>query len=270
MKSFNKYFRSKAKNILAYTKIYTTRLTDYEKLNNLIFRLHPISSKNDLIRLGPNEDGGYLVPDDLKDIQACFSPGVGITSKFEKDCAELGMKIFIADKSVIQPAEVNQKFNFSRKHIGAISNSEFMTLDEWVGKSKLDNKSDLLLQMDIEGYEYEVIFSMTQMLLQRFRIIVAEFHHLGQLWNGPFFNIACRAFDKILQSHYCAHIHPNNTSGMTKIFDIEVPKTMEFTFIRKDRIKKSGYQRIFPHPLDFENAKDKPNLVLPQCWYRSK
>lgn len=42
-----------------------------------------VPDSKDLIRLGPNGDGGYLVPDDLTGIEACFSPGVCATSEFE-------------------------------------------------------------------------------------------------------------------------------------------------------------------------------------------
>jgi hypothetical protein len=36
-----------------------------------------------LIRLGADGDGGYLVPDDLEDVAACFSPGVDDRASFE-------------------------------------------------------------------------------------------------------------------------------------------------------------------------------------------
>ena len=108
-----------------------------------------------------------------------------------------------------------------------------MTIDNWVKESSLNNDSELLLQIDIEGYEYEVFLSMSDTLIKRFRVIVAEFHSLDQLWNPPFFKLASRAFDKILQTHACIHIHPNNCCGSLRKGGIEIPRVLEFTFLRQ-------------------------------------
>lgn len=37
---------------------------------------YPLTTNIELIRVGSNFDGGYLVPNDLQGIEACFSPGV--------------------------------------------------------------------------------------------------------------------------------------------------------------------------------------------------
>jgi hypothetical protein len=245
------------------------RMTETGKVKSLIQRLRPLSCGKDLIRLGPRGDGGYLLPNDLEGIAACFSPGVAAVSGFEKDCADIGMMVFLADKSVDQPAEIHPNFQFTSKYVGATSNADFMTMDSWVAASLPESRSDLLLQIDIEGYEYEVFLSMSERLMRRFRIIVAEFHHLKQLWNGPFFSIAARAFEKILQTHTCVHIHPNNYYGSFKKKRIEIPKLMEFTFLRNDHVVNPTYRHAFPHPLDCDNTENPP-LILPTCWYRAE
>ena len=52
------------------------------------------------VRLGGPHDGGYLIPDDLDGIVACFSPGVDQTSAFERDCLDRGMALYLSDASV--------------------------------------------------------------------------------------------------------------------------------------------------------------------------
>jgi hypothetical protein len=219
-----------------------------------------------LIRLGPNGDGGYVVPDDLTNVSACFSPGVSDVSGFEKDCANRGMKVFLADKSVDGPAEPDRAFHFSKKYLGATASDDFMTLDEWVNTSLPEHDSELLLQMDIEGYEYEVLLSTSEALMKRFRTIVVEFHSLDQLWSRPFFRLAASAFDKILQTHACVHIHPNNCCGSSTVAGIEIPPVMEFTFLRRERIQDAAYRSDFPHLLDYDNT-GRESLSLPHCWY---
>jgi hypothetical protein len=141
-----------------------------------------------------------------------------------------------------------------------------MTLDDWVDSSIPDSHDDLILQIDIEGCEYEVFLAASDKLMQRFRIIVVEFHQLGSLWNKPFFSLASRAFEKILQTHSCVHNHPNNCCGVLKHGGLEIPYLTEMTFLRNDRISNHSFTEKFPHELDRDNTGD-PTLPLPECWY---
>lgn len=246
---------------------YPTFATPTDELKGLIQRLRPISPGVDLIRLGPTGDGGYLVPNDLEGISACFSPGVAKCSDFEKDCADRGMRVFMADKSVDAPATSHDKFFFIKKYIGAISEGDFITMDDWVAASLPQDQSDLLLQMDIEGFEYQTLLGMPINLLNRFRILVIEFHDLPRLWSLPYFSLASVAFAKILKNHACVHIHPNDCCGSITKNGIEVPRIMELTFLRRDRVKATSFATVFPHPLDHKNGAETPDLPLPRCWY---
>jgi hypothetical protein len=253
-------------DILALGNAFPTPLSDKNALQSLVHKLSPMTSEKDLIRLGPKGDGGYLVPDDLEGIEAYFSPGVCLVSGFEKDCADLGMKVFMADRSVDQPAAMHDKFHFIKKYVGVTTNDDFMTVDNWVDSSLPGSKADLLLQIDIEGYEYETFLGMSDNLMRRYRIIVGEFHDLDQLWNRPFFKLASRVFEKILQTHTCVHIHPNNCSAPLNKGELSIPPVAEFTFLRNDRINNASYAKVYPHPLDYDNT-GKSHFPLPACWY---
>ena len=54
-------------------------------------------------RVGSDGDGGYLVPDDLENINYLFSPGVGCKQDFDHECADKGMKVCMVDASVDGP-----------------------------------------------------------------------------------------------------------------------------------------------------------------------
>lgn len=243
-----------------------TKSTPSDVLMGLIRSLAPVIPSQGLIRLGPASDGGYLVPDDLEGITACFSPGVNKVSDFELDCANRGMEVFLADRSVDGPATEHKAFSFTKRYLGAFTDNDFMTLDDWVDASLPDNTSDLLLQMDIEGFEYEVLLATSEILLRRFRIVVCEFHWLDDLFSQSFFHTASRAFYKLLRTHRCVHIHPNNYAGIIQFRGIQIPRLMEFTFLRKDRLDSTIRQAHFPHPLDADNCH-KPGICLPKCWF---
>lgn len=261
-------FRNLGINILGAANIYPASLTRKRDLLALMEKLHPRLPAKPLVRLGPPGDGGYLVPDDLAGITACYSPGVSFESGFENACAERGMQVYMADKSVDGPAQAHANFHFLKKYIGAATSGDFISMDDWVRSTQPDAQSDLALQIDIEGYEYETFFSMSDTLTRRFRVIAGELHSMDMLWSKHYFRVVSRVFDKLLQTHTCVHLHPNNASPSVSMKGLEIPRLMEFTFVRNDRVPAdAGYARTFPHALDADNTSRAP-LPLPRCWHR--
>lgn len=239
------------------------------EIRNLLFQLRPRRCGRPLRRFGPPGDGGYLLPDDLDGIVACFSPGVCETSGFELDCARVGLPVYMADASVNGPAECSPLFHFTKKFLGAKNSGDFITLQHWVTESIGTQQGDLLLQMDIEGHEYDVLNSVDQDLLRRFRIVIIEFHGLRTIFNGrsqSWMQIRA-AFQRLLINHVCVHAHPNNTSSFDQIDDVVIPDLMEMTFLRKDRSSTWTDSSVFPHPLDFDNDATLPRFTLPKCWF---
>ena len=262
-----KPLKSAVIDLLGVWGVFPTDATGKHRIVELLAKLHPLATAAPLVRLGPRGDGGYLVPDDLGGIEACFSPGVGLISGFEKDCADRGLDVYLADASVEHPGALHERFHFVRKFLGATSGEQFMTLDDWVAGSGVRADSDLMLQIDIEGFEYEVLLAASDPLMRRFRVIVAEFHWLDQFWNEPFFGLAARVFEKILQTHACVHIHPNNSSRLMRKRGLAIPPLAEFTFLRRDRLRGPlRHATQFPHPLDADNT-DRPHFALPPCWW---
>lgn len=242
--------------------------SETEQIRSLFRKLAPCTTDKPLIRLGPEDDGGYLVLDDLAGITTCFSPGVSTVSGFELACASRGMDVYLADASVEAPPDSHPKFKFIKNFIGAINQAPFITMEEWVSIAQPDHSGDWLLQIDIEGSEYEVFLNMPTSILDKFRVIVVEVHFLDYLFDSPFFMLASRLFERLLANHACVHIHPNNADNMISSGDLRIPKTMEFTFHRRDRIKVGPTATRFPHPLDFDNVPGAAHLVLPPCWYK--
>jgi len=247
---------------------HSARRTPREAVLNLLRALRPLDAGIPLIRVGPENDGGYLVPDDLDGIRRAFSPGVSTESGFEAQLADRGMEVFLADYSVDGPAVAHPRFVFDKRFVGCMTDERFITLDDWVAaKLGADPDAELLLQMDVEGAEYETLLAASPHVLSRFRIMVIEFHSLGQLWNEPFFALVSRLFEKLLATHAVVHIHPNNCCGSVKSAGLEIPRIAEFTLLRKDRLRAKSYAAAFPHPLDRSNVKKKKPLLLAPCWY---
>lgn len=242
--------------------------TSRESLESFFRKTRPVVTNFSLIRVGGDGDGGYLIPDDLKGIEYCFSPGVSVIAGFENELAKRGIKCFMADFSVEKAPFDNPLFFFKKKFIGLADNEKFIRLDTWVRES-VPGGGDLLLQMDIEGAEYPVLLDVDLELLKRFRIIVVEFHGMDSLYFRQGFDLIDAVFSKLLIGFDVAHIHPNNCSrAIPKNGSFAVPSAIEVTFLRKDRVSEKQPALIFPHQLDQPNMKNYPDYPLPQCWYK--
>ena len=259
------------KNLLLKFNLLFTKPTNKEELQNLINKLHPIKTNHNLIRIGGDYDGGYLIPNDLVGIDSLFSPGVSNIANFEKEMLEKidGLNCYLADYSVDSSPINHPNINFEKKFLGATNNDIFFTLEEFI-KKKSVSKKDYMLQMDIEGYEYEVLINTRDEVMNKFRIIVIEFHNLHKLIEESSFIFFKAAFTNILQTHEVVHIHPNNTLNHLSVSNkgITIPSVMEFTFLRKDRIKSKSKIFGFPHPLDMPCTKKREDFRLPDEWWK--
>ncbi len=237
----------------------------HSKLIKLIDLLKPYDLGYNLIRVGPNGDGGYLVPDVLKKIKTCFSPGVGKIHGFENDLLERGVKVFMADGTVEKPILLNKNYEFIKKNLGTYEDDVTTTLNSWIDSKK--TQDDLLMQMDIEGSEYEVINSLDELNLKKFRVMVLEFHYFEQVLTKMGYKIIESVMKKISKYFDVAHIHPNNCCGSYKVNKTIIPSTLEITFMSKElSLKKDRIDKL-PNKLDCKNIDYKPDISLDETWF---
>ena len=116
--------------------------------------------------------------------------------------------------------------------------------------------------MDIEGFEYDVLIETPREVLKKFRIILIEFHKFNQIFSQYGFKMIKSIFDKLNRDFYIVHIHPNNYCGISETQGIKIPNTIEYTFLRKDRVTSIKNTKQFPSKLD--HGKE---FVLPSNFY---
>ena len=230
--------------------------------------LDPVVFPAGYIRLGSDGDGGYVIPNDLDGVIACFSPGVSNNSDFEKALAHLGVRSWMCDASVNSPALTSELFYFEKKHLGMRTNSQMMRFSDWVSESgELCNAGDFLLQMDIEGSEYGVLLDSDDEILKRFRILVIEFHDFDMI-SGIYGNALVQSvFNKLSKNFSITYIHPNNTSPPIPRFSTSIPPLLEITFIRKDRITGINENDNSSKKLARKNQKFLPDVKVPLSWF---
>ena len=254
-------------SLLSLFDCYLEKSTKKSEILDFISILRPYSTEYELIRLGGNNDGGYLVPNDLSNIKFNLSPGVGKFYNFELDLLKKNILSYMFDASVDSISPDLERCIFVKKNIGPINKKDQISINDWIESIKVDKGEDLMMQMDIEGMEYETILSMSKKNLDSFRIIIIEFHNLRELKNKFFFKFVVSTFEKLLENFIICHIHPNNSCGINYISNVKIPNAIEVTFIRKDRVKNRTYTKNFPHLLDQPSVKDLKDIFLPKIWF---
>ena len=240
-------------------------------LENFINRFKEKYIPTELIRLGGEADGGYLVPNIMKNISYCYSPGVDFTASFEKELSEkYNIKSFMIDASVNKPPLSDSNFHFLPKYLGSLTDNKFITLSNWLYETTGSNELGKILQMDIEGGEYDVLIFEDSKTLASFSIIIIEFHFMENLFQKDFLKMVSSIFEKIYKYFSICHVHPNNCGGTAELDGIKVPRVMEITFIRNDYIEEcSNYEDIvLPNILDRKNLENKEDLIMPEIWWK--
>lgn len=240
-----------------------------EQVLRLIDYLKPVQISKPLERFGPRGDGGYLVPNDFDGVTACFSPGVSDVAGFELDLANKGIPCFLIDASVNCAPVQHEKIFFEPLFLGPTSDGfKFVSLEDWVHE-KAPGTSDLVLQIDIEGAEYEALLATPEPLLKRFRLIVMELHDLDFLMTDRYSAIGFEIFLKHIRTVFdVIHIHPNNNRRVIKHHGIQIPPVIEITLLRKDRVIEIGSdgKSSLPNKLDEDNSPRRKAITFSRDW----
>ena len=245
--------------------LYIEKKTQKKDISEILKRLLPYKTDFDLIRLGDDNDGGYLVPDDLSNISRNYSAGVGDLTKFEKDLeVKYSIPSSMVDFNDVDPKLLPKKSKFFKKKIGISSYGENLSINDW-----LDNESgEIISKIDIEGDEYLILSSISDKNLKKIRILVIEIHDLRHLRNYSFFKTFKKVLLRLNNFFYVCHLHVNNVSKVKDIGGYSVPDMLEITLIRKDRIKNFTNQlALIPHELDQKTVLKQKEIFLDNKWY---
>ena len=257
--------KSLAKRALTLFKGEIVRQSAYSEVQNALNLLRPIQTEHLLVRLGPEGDGGYLIPNDLEGIVHLFSPGVGDEWGFEQDLfSTTGAAI-----DMIESGFPNRDcpFAVTAGRLGGFTGFGQVGTDSWIKQCNPEPNGDFVLSMDIEGAEYQVLLGISENLLRRFRIITIEFHNLQRLADRNWLLDTLLPVVLKITTHFIpVHAHANNAGPLTNVHGFMVPNLLEMTFLRRDRIMRQGSYAKIPNKLDTPCDFHKPEIDLIRLW----
>jgi hypothetical protein len=244
--------------------LHLSRRTPTIEIQSLLNRLRPIKNGHELLRVGDTKDGGYLIPSDLEGIVRCLSAGCDLNWTFEKSLhSKYGIESSILDSEDKRPSDLGTEHTYVAKWLGNSDTDSTIKFNTWIAANSKNSNDDLLLQMDIEGFEWEALEKIDIESLRKFRIISIEFHSTQNLYNNKLFqSVYSPVIQKLLSLFDVVHIHPNNCCGATRYGDLEFPNIFELTLHRKNRsVGNLGYTTL-PSPLDVKNVDSNPDLFI--------
>jgi hypothetical protein len=254
--------------------------------------LKPFKNSN-LIRLGRNHDGGYIVDNSI--VQKCntlVTFGLGPDWSFELDIIKNNkdIKIYMYDFSVSSSPYIRDILKYLRRFITfrtsykavsdrikylknyldffKIKNVSFFKekitfplkdkIDVDVDKvfSRIPESEKVILKSDIEGSEYDVIDQIVS-YSNRIEMLIFEFH-----WIDKKEDTFLESVKKLQKNFDIIHIHGNN--HFEKL-STGLPVIIEMTLLNKNNNKNSNQEHVTSFPikgLDYSNNPFKEDLVF--------
>ena len=232
----------------------------------------------DLIRIGRDCDGGYLVSQsDIKKSYLLIGLGISSDWSFEEDFlskkevslyaydASISEKYFLSSflRSFIKLRRrsyaqlkvfLNYRRFFSQKNVHHIEKFVGLNIADESHCTFLDainktNHKNIFLKIDIEGSEYRFLDDLVAHA-ERISGLVIELHDC---------DIHLKKIEKFINDFglKLVHIHANNCGPIT--LDDCLPITLELTFSKYAKTSDSTH---LPHKLDMPNNRKEPEIEL--------
>jgi hypothetical protein len=214
------------------------------------------------IRIGSAGDGGYIQVDDFNGIDYALSLGINDNDDWDLDIAQKGIPVQQFDHSIDAAPSNHPLLSFYKKKITSNTNADEISLNNLIQEIKYNGKPNILLKMDIEGYEWEVLESCDDELLNRITQITCEFHGFSRLLETGFYSRAAKIIEKINQYFSVVHVHGNNAAPLCNIANIAVPDVLEISFANRSLYNFEPYHGLLPTKLDAANNEDYPDIFL--------
>lgn len=233
------------------------------KWNEMLMLLFPRTSPGlKMVRIGGANDGGYVMPDPGRDGVA-LSLGVSLRSPWDLEMAERGFTVYQYDGTIEDHPDDHPNLVFTRANVGSGSNlSEGWQNITDIISTRLPKDKEAILQIDIEGSEWDVFDAMSSDEMKRFRQIIVEFH--GVRPDSPYFKRAFAVMLKLDKTHAPVHLHFNNYSGTYWFPDYTYGVTsLEVSYLRREMgmdFQPSGDS--FPCELDEPCAPDMEDVPV--------
>ncbi len=200
-------------------------------------------------------------------VDAAYSFGIANDVTWDKEIAERSIPVFMYDHTIDGLPEEHKNFHFFKTGICGKPNISGMKDIGTLIKENGHLGRNLLLKMDIEGFEYPAIQALTEEEISQFTQISMEIHDLQNLlFDAEKHFLISECLVKILHHMYCVHIHANNVGWVAERNGVSVPVLLELSFIRKDMANDFQRTDKLRTDLDSPNNADNEEINVHNLW----
>lgn len=215
------------------------------------------------VRLGRRGDGGYVCLDDFAGLDAALSFGINDDVSWDRDAADRGLVVHQFDHTVDDPAPDDRRMVFNKTMIAPEPGPGAATLGELVRlHDRGASRPNLLLKMDIEGWEWAMVEATPSHELARFSQIACELHYFQGLAELDHRRTVFRALTKLHELYGVVHVHANVAGGIGNHGNVVVPNVLEVTFANRALYALEDTDELFPGPLDDCCDPNQPDMFL--------
>lgn len=208
---------------------------------------------NDIIRLGKDYDGGYLVnKQDVLESKQLINIGIGNNCSFEESFTEVNDCSVISFDGTI---DANQEF-IKKYHVG---NKKFINKNVGNKANEVEFSSilielDSFLKCDIEGGEYNILDDIIKNS-KLFKGMVIEFHGVSNQNNfDNILNFISKVELKLIHVHVNNYFYYITDTGC-------IPDVIELSFSASNNLIYDKNIQL-PHKLDMPNCSDRNEFKI--------
>ena len=215
-----------------------------------------------LVRIGtPDRDGGYIMVDDFENGDIAYSFGISDNIDWDNDMAEKGYQVFMYDHTINKLPFERNEFHFFKNGISSIAQPEksLNTLEYYLEQNRHYENKNMILKIDVEGYEWDFLSAVQPETLNLFDQIIIEFHRMLNCKSGE---KNLEFLKKLNETHQLIHLHGNNCGLTMLIGETFLADTVEATYVNREHYNFTESEIILPIALDKPNDPTRNDVIL--------
>jgi hypothetical protein len=236
--------------------------------------LQPYDIDKRKVRWGTGNDGGHVFAQGIRPEQPLLSLGMGWNCDLELQFAEEGHPVAMFDPTIEAHPHTHPSFTFHKFGVAGADSTDgqYRSFESVMALSGFGSRNDLILTMDVEGYEFEALANTPEQIIRQFEQIVIEIHWLAQLSDPNFRAVYMPAMKLLSENFTIFHVHANNCAplriigGVKTVFEpiggFVVADVLKLSLIRSDLAVASESHTFYPTSLDRPNHSLSPDHML--------
>lgn len=217
------------------------------------------------VRIGGDNDGGYIMLDDFKNCDIAYSFGIGSDVSWDEDLSHRGLELYCYDHTIECLPTKNKKMHFNKIGISGKDELEagLLSLDSILYINHCQNESHMILKMDVEGAEWDFFDTVSPYILNLFEQMTFELHGLTNTKNRK---RIISALEKVNKTHQAIWVHANNAGNAEQAGDIVMPDLLEITYANRNNYTFLSTEYHCPLDIDQPNLKNRSDIELVNWW----